>query len=158
MVRMLSSVSVICFSSSVLAADSSSRRSRPRGSMPTSRMVSVPATEPSDLALISCAARQRPPTMEARRPWQRMLWLASTMECRIPSLATTFCSARTWVCSMNLVITFCPAVVFPWLRPRMPWWTMMSPSASSTHLPTLPSTSMFPAAFTWKPSSTLPFT
>ena len=42
--------------------------------------------------------------------------------------------------------------------PAIPWLTTISPSASSNAFPTVPFTSMLPAALMEKPSSTLPLT
>ena len=59
---------------------------------------------------------------------------------------------------MNLLQMFLPAWIVPPPLPAMPWWMMMSPSATISHLPTEPRTSMLPEALTEKPSSTLPWT
>ena len=53
----------------------------------------MPATEPRIFELISSEARRRPPTICARRPWQRMVRLASTWEWMMPSVTMTFSPA-----------------------------------------------------------------
>ena len=56
----------------------------------------------------------------------------------MPSVTTTYSPASTRACSMNFAYRLRPARILPSIFAAMPWCTMMSPSASRRHLPTLP--------------------